>query len=442
MKSINPFSGALINDWPVLSVLEVNQRIQAANDFKSNRDHFPKKAAEMAKTLRQKKIQLAQMASQEMGKPISQSLLEIEKCAWCCEFYSENAEEFLKDRMIPTENAISLVRYEALGVWLAIMPWNFPFWQVIRCAIPCLAVGNKVVLKHASNVQGCAKALEEVFWEAGFAKEEFQNLSMSSNEVAAIIAHPFIKGVSFTGSEFAGREVASQAGRHLKPCILELGGSNAFIITPTADLDKAVEDVIMGRFQNNGQSCIAAKRLLVHASIYEETMQRLTQRISQLSLGDPMDDRTFIGPLAKPEFNELLLEQVKRSIEEGAHVECGGEVIDGVFQPTLLTHVSEEMICMQEELFGPVLPICSFETMEEAVRISNSTHFGLGVSIYGRNLQEWASHFQEGAVFFNSIVKSDPRMPFGGVKNSGFGRELGPEGLYSFTNIKTIVGQT
>lgn len=441
MKSIDPFSGAVLQEWPVLSERELDERVLTAHEFKSDRGLFSKKAKRLADILREKKMFLSQRITEEMGKPISQSLLEIEKCAWCCEYYAQYAPEFLKDREIPTENAISQVRYEAIGVWLAIMPWNFPFWQVIRCAIPCLAVGNKVLLKHASNVQGCAKALEELFWEAGFAREEFQNLSIPSEKVASLIAHPSIRGVSFTGSEWAGREVASQAGRHLKPCILELGGSNAFIITPSADLEKAVEDVITGRFQNNGQSCIAAKRLLVHVSMLENTIQRLKQRLQELQKGNPLDKETVIGPLAKPEFNELLLDQVRRSLEQGARLECGGEVIDGIFQPTLLTQVKEDMVCMQEELFGPVLPIYSFDMMEEAIRISNSTDFGLGVSIYGRNLQEWTAHFHEGAVFFNSIVKSDPRLPFGGVKNSGFGRELGQEGLYSFANVKTVFGQ-
>lgn len=442
MQSIQPYSLALLSTWTEHTDIQCDDKLLLADSIVVSRSDFSKKAHQLASLFRKEKRELSILISNEMGKPICQSQQEIEKCALCCEYYAENSKSILEDRIIESEFARSFVRHEPYGVWLAIMPWNFPFWQVIRCAIPCLAAGNKLILKHASNVQGCAFALEKLFLQAGFLEGEFQNLCITSEKVTRLIENPIIKGVSFTGSEQVGRKVASKCGEYIKPVILELGGSNALIITESADIEKSVNDLITGRFQNNGQSCIAAKRLLVHKSISNEFTERLLQKVQHLKIGDPLMESTFIGPLAKPEFNEVLLNQLKESIAQGAKLLCGGEVEDGVFRPTLISHVKKEMRCMQEELFGPVLPIYIFENMEEAIHISNSTAFGLGVSIYGENIDQINSllnQFEEGAVFINSIVKSDPRFPFGGVKQSGIGRELGQEGLLAFTQLKTVI---
>jgi succinate-semialdehyde dehydrogenase/glutarate-semialdehyde dehydrogenase len=442
MKSIQPWDGEVWATWTSHTMQEVESKITFADQNQADRIHFPTKAIKLASLLRQHQQDLAHLITREMGKPITQSLQEIEKCAICCEYYAENASFYLKDEEVLTPGQKSIIRYERVGVWLAIMPWNFPFWQVFRCAIPALAAGNNLILKHASNVQACAHRMETLFYEAGFEAFEFQNIVVTGSDMDAIVAHPSIKGVSLTGSEATGARVAAIAGGQIKPVVLELGGSNAFIVTETADIKRAVEDVIIGRFQNNGQSCIAAKRLLVDEKIYDAFMVDLLARIASLSCGNPLDEQTFIGPLAKVEFNDDLLAQVYSSLQEGADVACGSAILNGVFQPTILTNITLDMTCMREELFGPVLPVYRYSDIEEAIRVSNNTAFGLGVSIYGQDtdyLFSLASRFEEGAVFINSIVKSDPRLPFGGAKRSGIGRELAKAGLHEFVNVKTIV---
>lgn len=442
MKSIQPWDGEVWATWTSHTMQDVDRKITFAHQHQADRVNFPKKAIKLAALLRQHQRELAHLITREMGKPITQSIQEIEKCALCCEYYAENATFYLKDEEVLTPGQKSIIQYERVGVWLAIMPWNFPFWQVFRCAIPALAAGNNLILKHASNVQACAHRIEALFYEAGFETFEFQNIVVAGSDMDTIVEHPFIKGISLTGSEAAGARVASLAGGRIVPVILELGGSNAFIVTETANIDKAVEDLIIGRFQNNGQSCIAAKRLLVDDRIYDAFLEQLLARVAALSCGNPLDEQTFIGPLAKAEFNDDLLAQVYSSLQEGADVACGGAILSGVFQPTILTNVTIDMTCMREELFGPVLPVYRYANIEEAISVSNSTAFGLGVSIYGQDtdyLFSLASRFDEGAVFINAIVKSDPRLPFGGTKRSGLGRELGKAGLMEFVNVKTIV---
>lgn len=442
MKSIQPWDGEVWATWPAHTIGEVNTIITFAHQHHADRIHFPTKSIKLASLLRQHQRELATLVTREMGKPITQSLQEIEKCAICCEYYAENASFYLKDEEVYTPGQKSIIRYERVGVWLAIMPWNFPFWQVFRCAIPALAAGNNLILKHASNVQACAHRIESLFHEAGFETFEIQNIVVAGSDMDTIVSHPFVKGISLTGSEEAGVRVAALAGREIKPVVLELGGSNAFIVTESADLDKTVADLIIGRFQNNGQSCIAAKRLLVDEKVYDVFLEKLLARVASLQCGNPLDENTFIGPLAKVEFNDDLLAQVYSSLQEGADVACGGAILNGVFQPTILTNVTSSMTSMREELFGPVLPIYGYRDIDEAIRVSNDTAYGLGVSIYGNDtdyLLSLVSRFEEGAVFLNSIVKSDPRLPFGGVKRSGLGRELGKAGLMEFVNIKTIV---
>lgn len=441
MNSVNPYTGELLCEWKEDTWAQIEEKLALSVSFQSNREDFGTKALRLAALLRKSKMELAALITREMGKPILQSLTEVEKCAWCCEYYAEHYASFLQDKEIKSDASRSFVRYERMGTWLAVMPWNFPFWQVFRCAIPALAAGNNMVLKHASNVQGCAKRMEELFATAGFHPAEFQVLVLSGHKMSDVIRHPVVKGVSVTGSTDAGTAVASVAAAAIKPQVLELGGSNALIITEDADIEKACEDVITGRFQNNGQSCIAAKRLLVHRSIADKVQEELVRRINALNCGDPMTESTYIGPLAKKEFNDELMRQLQSGITQGAKVLTGGKISDRVFEPALLSEVTPAMTCMQEELFGPVLPVYAYSDWEEAVAVSNSTPFGLGVSIYTRNVEAMLPHvssFHEGAVFINHIVKSDPRLPFGGVKLSGFGRELGTEGLRAFTNVKTV----
>ncbi|MEZ4798334.1 MAG: aldehyde dehydrogenase family protein [Flavobacteriales bacterium] len=423
------------------SDLIINQKIEAAHSNRCIRNEQPLKFIRLAEILRNKKDVLGRLITAEMGKPIQQSIAEVEKCAWCCEFYAEHAESWLVNRVVQTDAAKSYVTYEPFGVWLAIMPWNYPFWQVIRCAVPAMLAGNNVLLKHASNVQMCADALAELFIEAGFASFQFQVLHISSAKVEGVIERSEIKGISLTGSVHAGKMAASIAAKNLKPHVLELGGSNAFIITEDADIKKACAHLILGRFQNNGQSCIAAKRLIVNVKVINEVKEIISQKIKSLIIGNPQESDVYIGPLADVKFAEELESQVAKSVAEGAKIITGGIRENALFQPTLLDNVTSEMTCMKEELFGPVIPIVSYENFEDAIRISNNTDFGLGVSIFTEKVEKvlpFIEKFEEGAVFINSIVKSDPRLPFGGVKQSGYGRELSKEGLLSFCNIKTV----
>lgn len=441
LLSRNPYSGEVLSSMEEDADLVINEKIEAAHSNRCIRNEQPLQFIRLAELLRKKKDILGQLITAEMGKPIQQSIAEVEKCAWCCEFYAEHAEIWLEDKQIETEAAKSFVRYEAFGVWLAIMPWNFPFWQVFRCAVPAILAGNNVLLKHASNVQMCADAIAELFIEAGFEHFQFQVLHIASPKVESIIERIEIKGISLTGSVHAGKMAAAIAAKNLKPQVLELGGSNAFIITEDADIKKACTHLILGRFQNNGQSCIAAKRLIVHVKVFNEVKSVLAHEINDLSVGNPASKEVGIGPLADEKFAIELERQVNKSVDEGAIIVCGGKRNNAFFEPTLLTHVTAEMTCMKEELFGPVIPMIAYNNFEDAIKISNNTDFGLGVSIFSEKIEKVLPHiekFEEGAVFINSIVKSDPRLPFGGVKQSGYGRELSKEGLLSFCNIKTV----
>ena len=384
----------------------------------------------------------AHLITTEMHKPIKQALAEMEKCALLCDYYLGKAELFLEPKKINTDNTESYVNYEPLGVILGVMPWNFPFWQVFRFAVPTLTAGNTVVVKHASNVPKCAAVIQTIFEEAGFPKGCYQNLPISSTEVAKIIANPIIKAVSLTGSEQAGIAVATEAGKHLKKCVLELGGNNAFIILEDANLEKAIATAVNARMQNAGQSCIAAKRFLVHESIHDNFVVQFKNAVEKLKKGDPMDMETQIGPLARVDLAEELEIQVKKSIEMGAKLRLGGNRKEAFFEPTILTKVTPEMPVFKEETFGPVAAITSFKTLDEAISLSNQSDFGLGVSIFTENInfiKTKISTFNEGAVFVNEMVKSDPRLPFGGIKKSGYGRELAEDGIKEFVNVKTVV---
>ncbi|SMC65823.1 NAD-dependent succinate-semialdehyde dehydrogenase [Moheibacter sediminis] len=429
-----------------ITIQEAIQKVELANEIFTKlkiqqADRPLEKMLKVGEILLAKKDEFARVITSEMGKPVFESIAEIEKSALNCEFYVENVAEFLKDRKYETDRYDALVRYEPLGVILGVMPWNFPFWQVFRFAVPTILAGNTVVVKHASNVPKSAQLIEEIFLEAGFEKGTYQNIPLDSKHIQEIIELQQIKAVSLTGSEKAGSAVASVAGKEIKKTVLELGGSNAFIVMDDADLDKILEKAINARYRNAGQSCIAAKRFLVQEGIFDEFLEKFTQKVKELKVGDPFDAETQIGPLARVDLAEEAEKQVSKSVEMGAKIVFGGKRDEAFYYPTVITEITDEMPVFKEETFAPIAVVRKFKTFEEAIELSNKTSFGLGVSICSKNIEEVSKKvhlFEEGAVFFNELVRSDPKLPFGGVKKSGFGRELSEEGIREFTNIKTI----
>ncbi|MGB7393532.1 MAG: NAD-dependent succinate-semialdehyde dehydrogenase [Pricia sp.] len=445
-ESVNPFNGEKLFEFKELTDSELQEKIEVAHErFRSwKKTTFDKRSDLMLKAaqeLKENKKHYAETMTQEMGKPISQSIAEIEKCAWVCEYYAENAEEQLKDEIIDTDADQSYVSYEPLGIILAVMPWNYPFWQVFRFAAPNLMAGNVGILKHASNVMKCGELIQEAFEKAGFPEGCFQNLVLGSDKIPSVIRDTRVKAVTLTGSKPAGASVASTAGEEIKKSVLELGGSNALIVFADADLDKTVETCVQARFQNTGQSCIAGKRLLVQENVVDDFTRKFITRVKELKSGDTMDAETFIGVLAREDLAKDIENQVNKSIKMGAKLEIGGKRDGTYFEPTVLSGVTPEMPVFKEETFGPAIGITTFETDEEAVELSNSSDFGLGVSIFTTDMdkaKDLAPQFDEGAVFVNELVKSDPRLPFGGVKISGYGRELSAHGIREFVNKKTV----
>lgn len=451
MKSINPATGEVIAEYEEHSSDQVSKILDDAHgaflDWRSKpyseRAQILMRAAD---ELESRKEELARLMADEMGKPISGGRGEVEKCAWVCRYYAENGESFLADEHIETDRSKSYVHYEPLGVVLAVMPWNFPLWQVIRFASPALMAGNTCVLKHASNVTGCALAIEEIFEAAGLPDGCFSTLVLPGSGVAEIIEHPRIAAVTVTGSDAAGRAVASKAGEMLKKVVLELGGSDPSIILEDADLDAAASSCATGRLINSGQSCIAAKRFVVHEAVYDEWLERFTEQMKSTPLGNPLDDSTVIGPMARSDLRDELHDQVERSVTAGALVHLGGEIPSSegaYYPPTILTNVSPGMPAYEEELFGPVASVIKVSSEEEAIRVANDTEFGLGAAVYTGDLargEQIAARFVDaGSVFVNAFVASDPRLPFGGVKTSGYGRELSEMGIKEFVNAKTVV---
>ena len=423
------------------------QKVERANQlFQKNKENFQNrpidKIRKVGEVLLARKQEFAEVITGEMGKPVFESIAEIEKSALNCDFYAEHCEEFLKDRKYATDRYDAVVRYEPLGVILGIMPWNFPFWQVFRFAVPTILAGNTVVVKHASNVPKSAQLIEDIFREAGFEEGTYTNLNLDSKDIEAVLDHPYVKAVSLTGSEKAGSSVASIAGRNIKKSVLELGGSNAFIILDDADLDLILDKAINARYRNAGQSCIAAKRFLVQKGIYDEFLRRFTEKVKALKMGDPFDSETEIGPLARMDLAEDLEKQVDESVKMGAKILCGGNRKEAFYEPTVVTEVTSDMPVFKEETFGPVAVVVKVKSFEEALELSNQSSFGLGVSICTKEVEKYAKKahlFEEGAVFFNQLVRSDPKLPFGGVKKSGYGRELSSDGIQEFVNTKTIV---
>ncbi|WP_158827633.1 NAD-dependent succinate-semialdehyde dehydrogenase [Mucilaginibacter lacusdianchii] len=450
ITSINPATGQSIKTYVAHTAEEASAKIQQTHQAWTQwRLSEPTDRSamlnQMAAVLRQQQSQLAELMALEMGKPVSQGISEVEKCASVCEYYAANAAGFLKDQVIESDAQKSYVTFQPIGVVLAIMPWNFPLWQVFRFLAPALAAGNCGVLKHASNVPGCALAIEDVVKQAGFPKHVFQTLLVGSSEVDAIIENPLIKAVTLTGSTQAGQKVAAKAGSLIKKTVLELGGSDAYLVLEDADLEHASRTCVDSRLINSGQSCIAAKRFIVIKEVAEQFTQLMLEKMKGKRMGDPLDKETEVGPQARVDLRDGLHEQVQKSIEVGAQCILGGQIPEGnnaYYPPTILTNVKKGMPAFDEELFGPVASIIVAKDETEALEIANNSQFGLGGAVFTQDIKRGeriaATQLEAGSCFVNSLVKSDPRLPFGGIKESGYGRELGMFGIHEFLNIKTV----
>jgi succinate-semialdehyde dehydrogenase/glutarate-semialdehyde dehydrogenase len=450
IASINPATGETLRKFSPISSGEIERKLAVAERAfqQHRRSTFAERAQHMnaaADLLEAERDSLARTITLEMGKLLSASVEEIVKCARGCRFYAENAERLLADKAVATDASRSYIRYQPMGAILAVMPWNFPFWQVFRFAAPTLMAGNVGLLKHAANVPQCALAIEGIFRRAGFPEGVFQTLLIETEQTRAVIEDPRVKAVTLTGSERAGSEVASAAARLIKKSVLELGGSDPFIVMPSADLKAALSIGVKARTINTGQSCIAAKRFIVADEIYDAFLTRFVQRMRALKVGDPLDPATEIGPLASEQILRGVDAQVKASVAAGAALLCGGKRIDrpGFFyEPTVLADIPPDSPAAREEIFGPVAAFFRVHDATEAVAVANNTVFGLGASAWTDDKAEqelFAAGIESGMVFINGMVASDPRLPFGGVKHSGFGRELGAEGICEFMNIKTVV---
>ncbi|HLL48474.1 MAG TPA: NADP-dependent succinic semialdehyde dehydrogenase [Longimicrobiaceae bacterium] len=449
IASINPATGAILRTYDALTDDELDAKLRRADlvfrDYRrtpfADRARWMTRAAEILEAERQA---LGELMTREMGKPIGAAVAEAEKCARACRYYAENGERFLADEEVETDATRSWVAYQPIGPVLAIMPWNFPFWQAFRFIAPTLMAGNVGLLKHASNVPGCALAIEDVLLRAGFPQGAFQTLLVGSAAVARILDDPRVRAATLTGSTPAGRSVGENAGRNLKKTVLELGGSDPFIVMASADLAAAAKTAVTARTINNGQSCIAAKRFIVHADVYDEFERRFVAGMRALRVGDPMDPATQIGPLATEELRRGVDEQVRRSVDAGARVLTGGSAPDRpgwYYEPTVLADVPEDAPAYHEEIFGPVAALFRVDGADEAIRLANDTVFGLGSSVWTRDEAErrrFVEEIEAGMVFVNAMVASDPRLPFGGVKESGYGRELSVSGIREFVNIKAV----
>lgn len=445
-KSTNPYNGREVGHYQAHRETEVAHKLEKAQKaFESWRKTPIARRAELmanaGRVMRENVEEYARMMTLEMGKPISESRSEINKCAWVCDYYAENAADFLADEVISTDAQKSFVRHDPIGAVLAIMPWNFPFWQVFRFAAPNLTAGNTGLLKHAPNVFGCAQQIEEIFKKAGFPDGVFQNLIVHHDQVEPIIAHDAVRAVTLTGSERAGAAVGEIAGKHIKKSVLELGGNNAFIVWEDADLDQTVKTAVTARMLNDGQSCIAAKRFILVEGIYDEFVARFTEAVAKLKSGDPMDPKTDVGPLARRDLADQLNRQVKDSVKKGAVLLQGGKQRDCYHEPTILGKVAPGMPAFDEETFGPLAAMIKAKDEEEAFALTEQSKYGLGVTVCTKDIEKavhYAGRVSDGAYFVNELVKSDPRLPFGGTKRSGYGRELSRDGILEFMNRKTV----
>ncbi|MCB2153442.1 NAD-dependent succinate-semialdehyde dehydrogenase [bacterium] len=448
-QTLNPATDELVEEYPYLEQPQIDAALDRA--VATHKDWrkvpFARRAEglmKVADALEKRAEEFARTMALEMGKPVTEGKGEAQKCAWVCRFYAENAEEMLKSVSAESDASESFVRYDPLGPILAIMPWNYPFWQVFRFAAPGLMAGNVALLKHASNVPRCAMQIEELFRDAGFPEHAFQSIFVSGSQASAIIGDKRIKGVTLTGSTEAGRKVGEAAGRAIKPCVLELGGSDPFIVLDDADVKTAAKVGVASRCLNSGQSCISAKRFIVTKAVLDEFTEIFTNIMKGRVMGDPMSDETDVGPQARPDLRDELAEQVQRSIDAGAKAACGGCVPErkgAFYPPTVLTDVRPGMAAADEELFGPAAAIIAVKNEAEAIEVANRTDFGLGASLWTEDAdraKRLIPEIEAGAVFVNGLVKSDPRLPFGGIKESGFGRELSREGILEFVNQKTV----
>jgi succinate-semialdehyde dehydrogenase/glutarate-semialdehyde dehydrogenase len=454
ISSINPATGEVLQTFDSLNEQQLEEKIaRAAAAFREHRrTSFSDRAGKMlrvAEILESDKKSFARTMTLEMGKPISAAGQEAEKCAWVCRYYAENAERHLIDEIVETNATKSYVQFQPLGVVLAIMPWNFPFWQVFRFAAPALMAGNVGLLKHASNVPQCALAIEDIFHRAGFPEGVFQTLLIGSDAVQSVLEDPHVAAATLTGSEPAGRSVASIAGKQIKKTVLELGGSDPFIVMPSANFEEAVATAVKARTINNGQSCIAAKRFIVHDEIYDRFEKEFVDRMKSLRVGDPLDEAVDIGPLATEQIVADVDQQVQQSLAAGAKILTGGRglKLDGelargnFYEPTVISEIPKDSPAFRDEIFGPVASLFRISTIDEAIDLANATTFGLGSAAWTNDLKEqqrFIDDLEAGSVFINGMVASDPRLPFGGVKHSGYGRELSAFGIREFVNIKTV----
>jgi succinate-semialdehyde dehydrogenase/glutarate-semialdehyde dehydrogenase len=449
VRSINPATGEFVREYPdhddpgVEGALRASARA-AATWRDTPTSSRARRFRALASLLRGQGSLHARLMTLEMGKPITASEAEVDKCAWVCEYFADNAEAFLAPETIATDAARSFVRYDPLGVVLAVMPWNFPYWQVFRCAAPAMMAGNVIVLKHASNVPGCSLAIARSFAEAGFPEGAFTSLLVGSSRIRGLVEHPQVAAVSLTGSDTAGSAVAATAGGAIKKLVLELGGSDPFIVLADADPLATAEHAATSRAINSGQSCIAAKRFIVEESIANTFEDALTDRMSALKVGDPMDRNVQVGPLARGDLREELERQVVRSARMGAIIRTGGAIPAGggyFYPPTVLTGVRPGMPAFDDETFGPVAAVVRARNADDAISLANRSRFGLGASVWTADVgrgEALAARIEAGCVFVNGIVRSDPRLPFGGIKRSGYGRELASVGIREFTNVKTV----
>ena len=449
-RSVNPSTEQIIVNYNDNSYSDAEKAVEGAHQaFRSwCQTSYSERTAILlraAHILRKKNEEYGRLMALEMGKPLIQACAEAEKCAWVCEYYAENGEKFLSDELIQTDATRSYISYQPSGAVLAIMPWNFPFWQVIRFAAPALMAGNVCLLKHAPNVTGCAKAIEALFLEAGLPSAVFQVLLLQPDDVARLIGHPDISGVTLTGSTRAGSAVAGTAGKHLKKTVMELGGSDPYVILEDAELDKTVESCVTGRMINTGQSCIAAKRYIAVEKVKKQFEEMIVEKFRKITFGDPLEGNFDIGPMARRDLRDALHAQVEKSVSAGAKLVCGGKIPEGkgYFYPaTVLSGVEKGMPAYSEETFGPVASIITAKDEKEAIRIANDTSYGLGAAVFTRDIEkgEYIAKYmlKAGSCFVNAYVKSDPRLPFGGTKMSGYGRELSLMGIREFVNVKTV----
>ncbi|WP_026101893.1 NAD-dependent succinate-semialdehyde dehydrogenase [Geminocystis herdmanii] len=449
IETINPYNQEIIKTFTPSTTAQINEKLDlAVSAFKDYRltslEFRGERLLKAGEILLANQEEYAKLMTLEMGKPIKQAFAEISKCALVCRFYAENAEQFLTPKYIETDASKSFVTYQPLGAILAVMPWNFPFWQVFRFLCPTLMAGNVGLLKHASNVPQCALAIESVLLSAGFPEGVFQSLLIESPQVEGVLRDSRVKAVTLTGSELAGKSVASIAGQELKKSVLELGGSDPFIVLEDANIEEAVEVAVTARMLNNGQTCIAAKRFILQDSIAPKFEQLLVEKYQKIVMGDPFNPNTDLGPLATPAILRDITNQVNKSVEMGAKVLIGGKSVEGkgnFYPPTILTDIPVNSPAMTEEFFGPVALLFRVKDLHSSIELANSTIFGLGASIWTNNeenIKIAVRDIEVGALFINSLVKSDPRLPFGGTKSSGYGRELSIEGMHEFLNIKTV----